>query len=765
MRKLTKTLVVVSLLAPVESYPVGIGDIKLKSALNQNLNAEIILYLEDDESIEDFRVGMAPSEKFAEAGVPWTASLAKIKFAPIVKANGKAVIKLSSDETIQEPFLSFLVRVAWPQGTQYKEFTVLVDPPATYLQPVIPASTIAQVPVRRSNSGFNRSSSPARSTNNRGFGASRDRVRVNDTLWKIAERVNRGRNSTIEQMMIALYEANPKAFYQKNVNTLSAGAVLNIPNNNAVLRLSARQARAEFSRQNQAWRNRSTTPSTSSVASTDSGSQLKLIAPDETGVNQQATVATKNVETSPNIKETAQGVSGNAELIARLEELERKLAAMQVALAIKNEKLAALQAREMLPEAGETTTPAIPENIPVQEQQQPELKPEVVQPEVTPVIVKPELVKPAIKPAPKKIVESEDSDDNSYFAWLAGIIALIGLLVGWVWRRKKIMEETISDESMFSSAFASSTHQGAEVSEISQMGSLPVSEDFSFQTGMVGENSILSEFTPSDFDAFETDQSEVDPISEADVYLAYGRYQQAEELMRKAIKDQPDRDECKLKLLEIFYANENTQEFENYANELTQSGKNEDTDFWGRVVEMGSEICPDLAIFKGSGSTGQTSASVFETIEKADSPSSVTEKEAVVVEATESLSFNTDSTDTAESNTVDFETVTDDSQAKDDVLESFDFDTEKTTDSAVTEDDVEFDFDMSFDSDEESVAQNGDSQGDELIEMDELETKIDLARAYIDMGDEDAARTIAEEVLSKGNDSQKQEAQKILDSL
>jgi pilus assembly protein FimV len=420
----------------------------------------------------------------------------------------------------------------------------------------------------------------------------------------------------------------------------------------------------------------------------------------------------------------------------------------------------------MLPEAGETTTPAIPENIPVQEQQQPELKPEVVQPEVTPAIVKPEpkpeVVKPAIKPAPKRVVESEDSDDNSYFAWLAGILALIGLLVGWVWRRKKIMEETISDESMFSSAFASSTHQGAEVSEISQMGSLPVSEDFSFQTGMVGENSILSEFTPSDFDAFETDQSEVDPISEADVYLAYGRYQQAEELMRKAIKDQPNRDECKLKLLEIFYANENTQEFENYANELTAQGKNEDAEFWGRVVEMGSEICPDLALFQGSSSSAeQTNASVFETVEETDSPAPTSD------EAVESLSFATDSADTTDSNAVDFEAKGDDTQANDEVLESFDFDVdaEKAPESAAAEEDVEFDFDMSFDGDEANVTQDDDSQGDELIEMDELETKIDLARAYIDMGDEDAAKTIAEEVLSKGNDKQKQEAQKIIDSL
>ena len=79
--------------------------------------------------------------------------------------------------------------------------------------------------------------------------------------------------------------------------------------------------------------------------------------------------------------------------------------------------------------------------------------------------------------------------------------------------------------------------------------------------------------------------------------MAYGRYQQAEELMRDVIKDQPGRDECKLKLLEIFYSNENKHAFEAYANELAKAGKKDDVEFWAKVTEMGSEICQDSTLF------------------------------------------------------------------------------------------------------------------------------------------------------------------------
>lgn len=119
------------------------------------------------------------------------------------------------------------------------------------------------------------------------------------------------------------------------------------------------------------------------------------------------------------------------------------------------------------------------------------------------------------------------------------------------------------------------------------------------------KTSFLSEFTPSDFDALGAEADEVDPISEADVYLAYGRYKQAEDLIRNAIEQYPERDECKLKLLEIHYATENREAFERFAQELKRQGKDGDADFWENVVEMGRELCPGNSLFSASPSSSR----------------------------------------------------------------------------------------------------------------------------------------------------------------
>ncbi|MGZ5577165.1 MAG: type IV pilus assembly protein FimV, partial [Methylobacter sp.] len=131
MRNLTKTLAVVSLLAPASGHTLGIGDIKLHSSLNQNLDAEIALTL-SGESVSDIKVNLAPPGKFDEAGVSWSYFLSKIKLETVTHPNGATVIKVTSKEALKEPFLDFLLEVSWPKGNLYREFTVLVDPPSVY---------------------------------------------------------------------------------------------------------------------------------------------------------------------------------------------------------------------------------------------------------------------------------------------------------------------------------------------------------------------------------------------------------------------------------------------------------------------------------------------------------------------------------------------------------------------------------------------------------------------------------------------------------
>ncbi len=613
VRFLTKTLAVVSLLAPASGHPLGIGEIKLHSALNQNLDAEISLTL-SGESVSDIKVNLAPPEKFDEAGVAWTYFLSKIKFETITQSNGSALIKLTSKEVLKEPFLDFLLEVSWPKGNLYREFTVLVDPPSVYNQATIPVSTsaesYAQPPVAKPQSHANGQSSEGQ------YGP----TLANDTLWSVAERARGQSDVSVEQMMIALYEANPDAFYKGNVYALTAGKMLKVPDRETVLKLSRNQALAEFNRHKKAWKNHGA-PARAEAAKEKpalSGAegpvdnQLTLVAPTKAAVTDNAVVTSEQVSAD----KKAVGVATDGAMQSKVAELEKQLAMMQELIALKDQQLAALQnqsqaipavqeqavsgevagakpaeqvapaAQQAVAEQAQAVQPAEP--VPSVQPVQPAQPVQSAQP------VQPVKPTPPVQPAQPVVQPEPEAGSLLDSYYLGGGGAAILTLLGWLWWRKRKVDEETNTESMFAST--SMLEESADENI-----SVPVVEDSAadreHDAGTVGESSFLSEFTPSDFDSFDTEQGEIDPISEADVYLAYGRYQQAEELIRQAISDQPNRDECKLKLLEVFYANENKAAFEAYANELAEAGKRNEVEFWEKAAEMGREICPDSPLF------------------------------------------------------------------------------------------------------------------------------------------------------------------------
>jgi pilus assembly protein FimV len=133
---LSRAIAVAALMAPISAMSLGIGDFQLHSALNQKLQAEIRLHLAPGESASDVTVRLAAPEKFDQAGVPWNYFLSKINFTTLVLNNGTVLIKVSSKDILTEPFLNFLLEVDTPQGSTYREFTVLVDPPSEYDTPI-----------------------------------------------------------------------------------------------------------------------------------------------------------------------------------------------------------------------------------------------------------------------------------------------------------------------------------------------------------------------------------------------------------------------------------------------------------------------------------------------------------------------------------------------------------------------------------------------------------------------------------------------------
>lgn len=857
VKHITKTLAVVSLFAPMTAQPLGIGDIELHSALNQKLNAEIRLHLAPGENPADISVRLASPEKFDKAGVPWNYVLSKIKFKTVEQANGSVVIKVTSNETLTEPFLDFLMEVSWPQGSQFREFTVLLDPPAGYHPQVIPSSTITaeviesiQKPVAKARPAKRRIVSTAAASHitpqtatDGEYGPTQNA----DNLWGIAKQLGSERGVPTNHMMAALFHANPEAFIQGNIDALKTGAVLKIPVTDAILGGSAARSKQKPTQ-------KETTPPTQTA---DAAKALELEAPIEAKVTDTAQIGEQSkagdeTGTAGGSGEESRDAGKDLELKDRIDQLEQQLNMMQQLLALKDQQLAALQSKDIdaARQAAESaknlqalqpSPPDITEQQPVPEQAVKPTPPvqQAPEPKPTPAPA-PEKPKPASAPTPPPVPPEEDFfSSTGYYLTVGGLgVGIFGML-GWLWWRKRQIEEETNTDSMFASA------SQIKLPDSDSSLSVPVidmSTSGSYDVGTVGESSFISDFTPSDFEAFDTDQNEVDPMSEADVYLAYGRYQQAEDLIRHAIGEQPDKDDYKLKLLEIFYANENKERFAKYAQELANAGKNADRPFWTKVSDMAKELIPESPLFGGAPSPEQPELKPadfevdeeedrfdFDALDKdsadfkasqqpesddnsldfdlssfSDQAKPVQEVEPETSADIESIDFDlgkldeetsaeTDKKEQSPSDSLesfdfnfDLDTETSTEKESDDKgldLESFDFsdlgsigDDKKPAHQKPGSDqnqlDSASDFDFNFDFNapsSPSTAASSDEDFDlgvaDLTDMDEFETKIDLAKAYIDMGDAAAAKTIAEEVLKKGNTEQKQAAQAILDDI
>lgn len=254
LRTLVRAIAAASVLTSGMAHGLGLGEITLKSALNQPLDAEIELLEVRDLSSGEVIPSLASPEEFSKAGVDRLYYLTDLKFTPVVKPNGKSVIRVTSSKPVQEPYLNFLVQVLWPNGRLLREYTVLLDPPLYSPQA---AASAPQAPVsaprasRAPRASQAQAPAPVRTT--APAGSETYRTVSNDTLWEIAQR-NRTDRVSVPQAMLAFQELNPGAFVDGNINRLKSGQVLRIPTEQQMLERSPREALSQVQAQNQSWR-------------------------------------------------------------------------------------------------------------------------------------------------------------------------------------------------------------------------------------------------------------------------------------------------------------------------------------------------------------------------------------------------------------------------------------------------------------------------------------------------------------------------------
>ena len=714
-------------------HALGLGEIEVRSALNEPFDAVVTLTSASDEQLETLKVSIASKEAFSWAGIARTAILRDFEFIVERTQTGKPVIRISTDDRVREPFIDFMLEAAWPSGRLLKQYTILVDPP--YAMPAEPPAPVAAVtpaprpqaaaapsPAPRRQPVTTPATVPARAATTPGPApTSYGPVKRNDTLWQIASRVRPGSDISMEQMMLALLRANPGAFANNNINNLQRGAVLDVPSREEILSLSAAEARAEARRQHAEWRDRRSQPAepaaevaTAPAPEPVTESRLQLVAPEEELVEGSAAPGvggeTSETEAGGDAAETvAAPVAGDdlqqelalaneeaearraeaGELQSRVSELEGQLADMQRLLELKDEQLASIQSGLTGPEASEAEA-AAEETAATPEAE----TGETAEPAETAEAAGGETVTATDETPAGKLLGLVDRMMNNPV--LTGLGVIVAMLLGgiiWAATRQRRSDDLFNEPTLQSQLAASSEETVRKE---------PVS---------ISDKAMLTDMATN-----ESDMAETDPLKEADIFLAYGRVQQAEDVLLEGLEKDPASRELKLKLMEVYHAGGNTQAFDSQA-QVFRNLVSEDDPQWQKIAVMGYEMSPDNLLYQAASGTAASTSGV---------------------------DFDMDLSGMEETRPED---------AADEQLLGVDYE-QSEDELAELPDSLEFNLDDLGGSEDEEDASEG-----LLDSTDEVSTKLDLARAYIDMGDPDGARSNLEEVLEEGDDSQKNEAE------
>jgi pilus assembly protein FimV len=649
----------------------GLGRLTVQSALGQPLQAEVEITSLSREELATLSARLAAPDAFRQAGIDFNPALSSLRFAIDRRPDGRAFVRITSTQAINEPFVDLLVELNWAAGKFVREYTFLLDPPelrigratveggAVMSQVTPPAAGGAASPARRRRLPAAAASAPVAAPTTAAAPAPSAQVsptpaaapapapapsaaaapsgpapgavevQRGDNLTAIAERVKPA-DIAVEQAIVAIYNANPRAFFG-TVHQMYAGRTLNIPDRAAMESVNAAQARrqiriqaAEFRAYRERLAAATRTVDTASAGTTATGAVTATVeeaAPAATGDRLQLSRSTPQADGAPaagsatgseNAQEAA--VAGGAALREQQERvalLEKNVSDLQQLLELKNRQLAELQQKlelaEQAPRAASgavspatpaavvsqsapvTTpataadaSPAAPASTPAPTATarllpRPTLRRRRRAPAPAPVVTR--APTPAPAPAPSFIDELLGSP--LFVPGLAAIIIALGGF-GWYTMRRRRKAENFEDSLIAADAFTANSLFGTT-------------------GGQAVDTNNPSMFGPSlRDDASEVHSTEVDPIAEAEVYIAYGREAQAEEILREALKRQPERQAIRLKLLEILAGRKDVATFGLIAQEMYDlaGGRNEE---WPRVVAMGLALDPSNALYSGGG--------------------------------------------------------------------------------------------------------------------------------------------------------------------
>jgi pilus assembly protein FimV len=788
-RSLRLSVLLALAVGSTQAAALELGQIQVKSALGQPLLAEIPLNPEHPSELQNLSARLASGEDFAKAGISGAPNV-PLQFAVVDSGSGRKVIRITSAAPVNDPYLDLLVEVSSASGKSVREFAILLDPPSAAAAaapvarvptqaPAAPAkprhAAPAPAPAPAAEEHAAAAPKPAKPAKPAAApapaaGGQYGPVERGQTLSAIAKNTA-PEGVDINQMLLALKQANPDAFYRDNINALKSGAVLRVPSREDAQAMAVAAAAAEVRRQNSDWSSGAARTPTS-VA--DAGTRPAASTAPTTGAKETG----DHLSLVP-AKEGAQGAGGSAkgdkegkgatalrddllrskealasleqqggELKSRLKDLEDINQKNTKLLALKDNEIADLQRQlaDARKSSGMPAAPAKPAAAPAPAEAKPaEAKPVAAAPQpavsaakpaseaagptlaVTPAgassapshastavaaVASTPAAKPAVKPA-APVPSPAPAEEPWYMqTWTlaagAGVVvlALLGVLLG---RRKKPAQEPVRSASSLADRFGDEPGVGS----------------------------------------IDPDQDE----------------------LLDQLAEHPDDVGLHLELVSLYYSRRDVEHFEAAAEAMHAHIASPEQEEWQDVVRMGEDLTPGHPLFLRPGAPlpprdedehealhhfdldRYASDSDDDTVRNEIPPipaAPVPPKSPKVSE----YHFDFDLTPRPAANAqapalAEPEAEPESSEA----VSRWQF--------ADLEDEIPSSTHAhTVGEDEDAADLHGEGFSD-----DPADTKLDLARAYLDMGDPDGARAMLEEVLQEGSQMQKDVARKLLDGI
>jgi pilus assembly protein FimV len=550
IRKLVLAMAAASALTSGMANALGLGELTLKSAQNQPLDAEIELLDVRDLTAAEVAPSLAPPEEFSKAGVELPGYLEDLTFTPVINPNGKSVLRVTSSQPLPGPVVKFLVQVMWPQGRLLRDYSVLLDQ----------AKAQGQQPAA-GNVNPATSSAGSYTTKRR------------DTLWQIAARNTQGGGS-VQQTMIAIQALNPDAFIGNNINQLKVGQVLRLPDQQQIQSIPQGEANREVAEQYAAWREgRRLGPRARQLDATRRGAadaaperiaqgdNLRLVSPGtQPGGNSAKAISDKLAVAQESLDTSRRD---NEELKSRVSDLQSQMDKLQKLIQLKNDQLARLEAQGAATEA--PPAGALPgEPAPAQPPAAGSAPAEpVVAPAPAAVDTAPAAA-PADEAAPAQPGAFDEMLGNPVVLGLiAGSAFLVLLLLLLLLARKRKAQQEAEKHLRMARVLAEegerspdldlppSSFDGLEVSAPSVTLS-PAVVAASAAAAVAAEKPAA----PAPVAAVAEPEPVQDPnaelLAEVDLSLSRGRLNHAADLLEAAVAAQPENDTLRLKLMDVY---------------------------------------------------------------------------------------------------------------------------------------------------------------------------------------------------------------------